>query len=172
MSSSPSPPPPAKPPVVLRKHRQKGHSAKARWDWATVWRPLLALLLAAVGVIFLLNPFWPFIPRYTDPTQVANPQLGDRLPHWLAYEGGAAVLGLIFIALAVLWAAYLGRERINNNSQLWADACPHCHQATLKRIHRRPLDRLWNLLGFPVRRYLCEHCGWKGSRLDRTRLQR
>ncbi|MBK8432603.1 MAG: hypothetical protein IPL28_15490 [Chloroflexi bacterium] len=154
----------------LKKKRSRRQRLKFSEVWAKLWRPGLGGLLAAVGVVFLLNPFWPYVQPYSDPLQVTSPGLGDKLPHWLAYEGGAAVLGFIFIAIALLWWAFLVRNAINNTSTLWADACPNCHSPQLKRVHRHLLDRLLNLLGFPVRRYLCEHCNWKGARIDRSRL--
>jgi hypothetical protein len=38
----------------------------------------------------------------------------------------------------------------------------------LHRIHRKPLDRLANILAVPVHRYMCTNkaCRWSGLRVD------
>lgn len=160
------------PPSSLQRRRSRRKRLKPAQIVQKVWRPALGFVLAAMGVVFLLNPFAPYVDPYTTPTAIANPGLGDRLPHWLAYENGSAVFGFILIGLALVWWFFLMRNNINNTRSLWADSCPNCGRTDMKRVHRRFTDRLLGVLGFPVRRYICDNCGWVGSRIDRSRLLR
>lgn len=90
-----------------------------------------------------------------------------------AEEGLEAAIWLISIGLVVtavgilLWAL---RNRIVNRPSTWDRACPQCGGSHLKRIHRHVWQVVPSWVGIPVRRYLCDDCGWKGLRIDETRI--
>lgn len=88
-----------------------------------------------------------------------------RLETWwyMDWQGlqWAAGLGVVALVTA-LW----GRHRILNNASLYVEAgCPSCQEHDLFRVRRYRRDRLMAAFGFPIRRYACRNCTWKGTRL-------
>ncbi len=48
---------------------------------------------------------------------------------------------------------------------LWGRAgCPQCQSRNLTRLRGQQMGRFLKYLGFPVRRYSCQNCGWEGTR--------
>ncbi|MCA9982373.1 MAG: hypothetical protein KDD89_16120 [Anaerolineales bacterium] len=151
--------------LARRRRRKNGGSNKqkrqAPWQWLG-WGLLLALT-----VFFLVNPWRWFI------ADDAQHLFGSgRLLFGLAYEGGSLVLGLLLGLATAVWGFFLLRDRINDNRNLYATACPRCGEPSLKRARRTTLDKLWGALGIPVRRYICAECKWQGPRIDQTRLRK
>ena len=61
-------------------------------------------------------------------------------------------------------SAYLAAQGVKHQG-FWSTHCPRCNSKELNRIHRLTGDRLLGSLGFPVRRYRCRNCAWKGLRI-------
>lgn len=90
---------------------------------------------------------------------------GRALARWLkslTLSDATAFLILVGVLFVASWRV---RWRVIRTERFWNTACPRCKQGALQRIHRRFLGRFLGLLGFPVARYRCENCGWKGLRI-------
>ena len=79
--------------------------------------------------------------------------------------GGA----LLIAALVLLYLR--GRWRLMTMERFTARVCPGCG-GRLHRVHRRPIDRLVNVI-VPVVRYRCRNpeCRWRGLRVKRARYE-
>jgi hypothetical protein len=133
-------------PPLERRRRRRRSKRQRLGDWLRA-RFYAFLLLALFGLtaVFIWNPFG--LPPATA---------------WVI----AGVSALAFGGVA-LWRL---RERINHNAA-WLDrACPQCGSPELKRVHRKPRERLLGALGIPVRRYVCADCRWRGARIDERRV--
>jgi hypothetical protein len=75
------------------------------------------------------------------------------------------VVGLAFIAVALIVIALRARWRLERSPSLTTLQCPRCGGG-IYRIHRRFLDRLVSNM-VPVRRYRCfdAECRWSGLRV-------
>lgn len=144
-----------------RRKRKESRSGRA-WAWLRANGIDLFLSLAAlIGTALLFN----FLRVWEGPGRFEG-----NLGNWLVYEGGAPQTGGVILVLAVLGGALRLRWRVLHHEQWWARVCPNCDQNALKRIHRRRLDRLWEVVRIPVRRYICGDCHWRGVRIDDRRL--
>jgi hypothetical protein len=71
------------------------------------------------------------------------------------------MLGIGFLALAVVLLVRRSGQKLRQSPEWSARACPVCGHS-LRRSKRRPGDVLaWVL---PLRRFRCRNCGWSGLR--------
>lgn len=89
---------------------------------------------------------------------------------WLGYGWGARIIAGISVLGMLVMAGQIGYRRfvLRPDWQVGA-GCPSCQEPDLRRINRQNLDYLLNLIGVPVRRFKCTHCGWEGRRMQRRR---
>ncbi len=147
-------------------------------DFWSEWRFELVVVLAILVGLFLL---------------VEQVQLRELVADWWAagLEGlktagsgflrrvGNFLQGLTFsdviggtLLIAALVLLFLrGRWRLMTMERFTARVCPKCG-GRLHRVHRRPIDRLVNVI-VPVVRYRCRNpeCGWRGLRVKRARYE-
>ncbi len=95
------------------------------------------------------------------------------IPGWLRWLG-YGLDSRIIAAIALLGAFILGaqiayRSIVLHPSRQFKAGCPNCQQHDLQRIKRKTADYLLDMVGVPVRRYKCPHCGWQGRRIYRRR---
>jgi hypothetical protein len=151
----------------VRHKRSKGQrdqkkQSRRNWLLRGLW-----LLLLLLSLLLVLNP-WTLIVAEDERGMLA---VGSaRLWHWLAYEGGSRIIGLLLLGVTAVWGLLMLRDGLNNNTALYATACPNCGSTYLKRTRRNIFDKLANIGGIPVRRYVCTECKWQGARIDHTRL--
>lgn len=81
------------------------------------------------------------------------------------------LVGYALLAAALVLFYLRGRWRLMTMERFTARVCPRCGHG-LHRVHRRPIDRLVNML-VPVARYRCRNpeCDWRGLRVKRARLE-
>ncbi|MCP4418141.1 MAG: hypothetical protein GY805_16075 [Chloroflexi bacterium] len=93
-----------------------------------------------------------------------------RMLSWLSYDWGAQIIAAISALGALVLGAQLTYRAVvlRPDRQLKA-GCPNCQQHDLQRIGRKTADYLLNIVGVPVRRYRCSHCGWQGRRIYHRR---
>lgn len=89
---------------------------------------------------------------------------------WLGYGWGARIIA----AFSVLGTLILGLQLVYRYLVLRPErqldaGCPSCKQHDLQRIGRKTADYLLDMVGIPVRRYKCPHCGWQGRRITHRR---
>lgn len=122
---------------------------------------LVVLLLLAV--LLLANPF----PRW-----VAAPAVGVNLTlaQVLAYRSGSLMIGVLLLAAVIVLGLVRLRTHVARAKRLQNDVCPRCGSDDLRRVHRLWYHYVLSGLGFPVRRYVCGNCQWRGARVDRQRL--
>lgn len=124
----------------------------------------LSLILA---LFFSINPLPRFIPREVDDSIIRS-----DLPQTIAYGSGAVILGITFSLISILLLFLIIRGIMANNRRYWSIMCPNCEGNKLKRLERTRFQRTVGKVFFlPIRRYICSDCGWKGSRVDYTRLR-
>jgi hypothetical protein len=145
-----------------RSKGQRDQTKRSRRGWLL---GLLWLMLLLLAILLLLNP-WPLFVADGGVLGVGS----VRFWHWLAYEGGSRIMGLVLGGITAVWGLLMLRDSLNNNSALYATACPNCGSTSLKRNRRNIFDKLANVGGIPVRRYICTECKWQGARIDHTRL--
>lgn len=156
----------------ITRSKKKRIREGSRHDTPTFWEDhstkvwfLLSLILA---LFFLINPLPYFIPREFEETLTSS-----NLPQMLAYGSGAITLGIIFSVISIILLFLIVRGIMANSRRYWSIVCPNCEGNQLKRLARTRNQRIIGKLFFlPVRRYICAGCGWKGSRVDYTRLKR
>ena len=85
----------------------------------------------------------------------------DWLDH-LSFSEAAMLLLLAFIWCVAVWRL---RFHVLRHQEFWSTHCPQCRGTGLYRIHRKWYDNLLCRIGFPVRRYLCSNCHWRGIRV-------
>jgi len=131
----------------LERRRRRRRSKRQRLgDWLRARFYAFSLLgLLGLTAIFIWNPF-------------------GMLPATAWVVAGVWALTAVGISL---WRL---RARINQHAAWWDRACPQCGSPELKRVHRKPRERLLGALGIPVRRYVCADCRWRGSRIDERRI--
>jgi hypothetical protein len=157
-------------PAKYQRLRRRGErrSRRGRYLLKRIWLLLWLVFLVAVGVVLLANPFPNVFIDYTSysPDEMTIDQrLSAVAQTWLAYQKGSEFLGVLVIGGAVVGGWLEVRRWYLATSTMWNHVCPECHYLNIKRIHRRTRDRFLNLVGIPVRRYLCPQCGWAGTRL-------
>ncbi len=135
-----------------RSRRQRRRQAARMGALALDLLPLLLLLLA---LAILLAP-----------VLAAQTQLGAALERL-----ELAWLGRVLLLLSLILGFSRVRRRVNDHQPWWSrHGCPSCGSRDLKRSPRRAGDRLVGRLGVPARRYVCADCGWRGRRIDESRV--
>ena len=147
-------------------YRRRRSSRRRRMKKIDAWLSrngldLFGICFFLLALVLLLVPFH---------TLLSENQLESRLVKWLVFEQGTPSLGGAFLVVAVLVGVVRVRMRINGRQQWWARQCPTCQGTHLSRIHRTWPDRLLGKTGIPVRRYVCRDCGWRGLRIDESRI--
>jgi hypothetical protein len=84
-------------------------------------------------------------------------------PRWRPLGGVILFVGLMATTLRL-------HRRILDRTAWWLAECPHCQTDDLRRLRRRSWHRLLGWAGIPVRPYICSGCGWRGSRIDQTKI--
>lgn len=81
------------------------------------------------------------------------------------------LMGYALLAAALVLFYIRGRWRLMTMARFTARVCPKCGHG-LHRVHRRPSDRLVNIV-VPVARYRCRNpeCDWRGLRVKKARLE-
>lgn len=144
--------------------------------WAQEYWIEIALTAAILIAIFLLVEPWDIrvtVLRWVRGTLgvfLANVgETGRAFASWfrgLTLSDATAFLILAGVLIVAIWRV---RWRVIRTERLWNTACPRCKQSDLHRIHRRFWGRVLGALGFPVARYRCGNCDWKGLRIRRRR---
>lgn len=82
--------------------------------------------------------------------------------------------GVILLSLTIgLGLVRMRHHLLNSNRWLDTNPCSRCGHAELKRTPRKPWHyALASITGLPLRRYICAACGWKGLRLDESKIDR
>lgn len=160
-------------PVVVAKRR----SRRRKWyqrlpPWIGEYAVELGLGLAILAAIFLLVEPWDIrvtVFRWARSIFRALSgflgEIASRMSNWaggLTLSDATAFVILSVVLLISLWRV---RWRIIRNERFWSDSCPKCGRSGLHRIHRRLFGRVLEILGFPVARYRCNHCRWRGLRI-------
>jgi hypothetical protein len=165
-----------------RERYGRRHTAgRRRWyqrlpPWVQEYAVEIGLVAAVLIAVFLLvEPWdiretlfrwarrsWQAFSAFFDATVLA---LIDGV-RGLTLSDATAVVILLVVVFVALWRL---RWRIIQSERLWSTTCPQCDLPELHRIHRRFGGRMLGLLGVPVGRYHCRHCGWKGLRIRKTR---
>lgn len=160
-----------------RRHR----AHRRRWyqrlpPWVRGYAVEIGLVAAVLIAIFLLVEPWDIretLFRWARRSWQAFSAFFDATVRTLIEGVGrltlsdaTAVAILLGVVLVALWRL---RWRIVQSERLWSTSCPQCDLPELHRIHRRLGGRMLSLLGLPVGRYHCRHCGWKGLRIRKTR---
>lgn len=171
MSLPPDPDPPlaerSPPHHGLKRHKRSRSNRSAAHSWVNRNRLPLSMIGCLVGgFLFLLNPWVVFIPS-TEP--------GDstwvNVQTWLASNGGSQVIGGLLLLASFPLSILFMRRTVLYNDRFWRrNGCPHCGRDELRRTGRLWYHRLLNLLGLPVRRFVCPNCHWKGGRIDEGHL--
>ena len=151
----------------LRRIRTKRRSArKKKGDNFLIVFSLDSLLFLSflLGIALLFN--WP--PFYE---QINNRWLAYLVEFFIGDQTKAFVAGGLLV-VGVIGGFLRLRRRINYNPRFWRNHCPNCGKSgeSLHRSRRNGLDHFISRLGFPVRRYICQHCHWTGLRIDETRV--
>jgi predicted RNA-binding Zn-ribbon protein involved in translation (DUF1610 family) len=122
----------------------------------------LIFLLAMAGIALLVAI--PLVSLVLDLLGL-NLAFFTRLETWW-YAGWQGLIWTLALGVVALITAVLGRQRILKNAALYVEAgCPKCQEHDLFRVSRSRRDRLLAAFGFPIRRYACRNCTWKGTRL-------
>ena len=87
---------------------------------------------------------------------------------WISYGWGARIIAAVSILGVLILGAQIGYSRtVLRPEWQYSAGCPNCQQHDFQRIGRETSDYVLDLLGVPVRRYKCGHCGWEGRRIYR-----
>jgi predicted RNA-binding Zn-ribbon protein involved in translation (DUF1610 family) len=144
--------------------------------WVREYAVEIGLVVAVLIAIFLLVEPWDIretLFRWARQSWRAFSGFLDAVVSALIAGVGSLTLSdatavgiLLVVVFVAIWRL---RWRIIQSERLWSTACPQCGLPELHRIHRRLGGRMLGVLGFPVGRYHCRHCGWKGLRIRKTR---
>jgi hypothetical protein len=125
-------------------HRSRRTRNRRKWNAETalpyLWNGLTLLVLATAVLVFLLLE-----------------------PIWWPFGGALLAIGLLGGALRLHY-------HVLNNHRLWLAECPRCDEHSLRRMRRSVWHRMASWAGIPVRPYICNSCGWRGSRIDHTKI--
>lgn len=139
-------------------------------NWVVAYRfQLFIATLLIIALILFLNPF-PVLDALADRLPFKLGYRVSLLGRWLAYEGGALLLGIVFMSVGAFYSAFQWRRSVIYNQALWSQHCPQCGESDLRRVRRTGRDRLIGKLGFPVRRYYCPGCRWHGLRINESKI--
>jgi hypothetical protein len=157
-------------PAKYQRLRRQGErrSRRGRYLQKRIWFLLWLLFLVAVSLVLLVNPFPNVFVDYASISPDEMPfdqRISAVAQTWLAYQNGSEFLGVLLLIGAMVGGWLELRRWFLATSKMWNHVCPECQYPDIKRIHRRTSDRFVNLVGIPVRRYLCPKCGWAGTRL-------
>jgi hypothetical protein len=160
-----------------RRHR----AHRRRWyqrlpPWLQEYAVEVGLVAAVLIAIFLLVEPWDIREtffRWARRSWLAFSGFFDGTVralisgvHGLTLSDATAVAILMGVVLVALWRL---RWRIIQSERLWSSSCPQCDFPELHRVHRRLGGRMLGILGLPVGRYRCRHCGWKGLRIRKAK---
>ncbi len=82
---------------------------------------------------------------------------------WLAYQGGAQLVGVGGFLMAGFFNLLSWRRHYMYDKTRWrTKGCPNCHEHSLRRTKRTTAELLLRLLFIPIGRFVCTNCGWKG----------
>jgi hypothetical protein len=79
-------------------------------------------------------------------------------------------LGGLILAAGLLVGALRIHYHILHNQRWWLSVCPQCETDGLRRMRRAVWHRAVGWTGIPIRPYICNSCGWRGSRIDQTKI--
>ncbi len=154
--------------------RRRRHWYHKLASWAGEYWVELTIAAAVLLAIFLLVEPWDIregLMVWARRTLDAfSGTVGVRLgavARWfrsLTLSDATAVVILLGVTVLAAWRV---RWRVMRMEHLWSTRCPECNSTSLQRRHRRIWDRIAGLVGFPVFRYRCRTCGWKGARIRR-----
>ena len=151
-----------------------GRRRRRRWTdklppWTKEYAVEIGMGGAVLLAIFLLVEPWDlrqtilgWLTATADALSASLWNFGVTVVNRLTLSDGIAVIILIAVVLA---AGARLRWRILYNPKYWNQTCPRCQSTELKRIHRRWYERLAGRLGWPIRRYQCSQCDWRGARI-------
>lgn len=80
------------------------------------------------------------------------------------------LLGALLLVAGLMAAALRLHYHILYNRRWWLSVCPRCQADALRRLRRSWWQRLLGWAGIPARPYICGACGWRGNRVDQTKI--
>lgn len=166
-------------PIEVISHRRRSRGRELP-PWLQEYWIELALILAVLIAIFLLVEPWEIRKTIFGLVEkVFGRSFGLLNTTWNALIGwfrsltlsdATAVLLLAIVLVLALWRV---RHRLLNSKWLTSHVCTRCGSNHLHRVHRKWPQRVLTLIGFPLRRYYCSQCNWRGLRVkDGHRAQR
>lgn len=152
------------------KRKKKSKEKNSLQKFVRTYSLELSLVALVLLAIFLfINPL-PQIDVLFDKLPFGLHGRIWKISNWLAYKGGAKLIGSAFVAIVAVLGYIRTRQRIVYNRQLWSLRCPTCQVEGLKRTRRTNADKLLTAIGFPVKRCRCSNCQWEGLRIDESRV--
>jgi hypothetical protein len=140
--------------------------------WVRDYAIELGLVFSILIAIFLLVEPWEIrktvfglVRRSIHAFDKATSTIWNIVLQWFGGLTLSDATAIVLLAVVFVVAGLRLRWRIIRSPRLYSNHCPTCNASGLKRIHRRWIERLPTLLGIPVRRYYCGHCGWRGLRI-------
>ena len=163
--------------VAAERHSSRRRRRRRRWyeklpAWVREYWIEWALVSAVLVAIFLLVEPWQIRASLFTLARsgmgLLSSTLGAAVRSVFAWARGLtlsdATAVMILLGVLVI-AGWRLRYRVVNSERYWHTHCPECGSSLLHRTHRRFGDRVLGRLGFPVRRYSCSSCGWRGLRI-------
>jgi hypothetical protein len=141
--------------LVVAKGTWDGYMAYGRSDqWDTFQ---FRTLRPDERVAFLFDP------------QTGRTSIRYNIPYQLeqlAFAGLARTVGKVLMSMGVVTAVMQAWWWVVHHPA-WQlkTGCSACGSYQLRRIPRQNSDLLLNLVGLPVRRFVCKQCGWHGRRV-------
>ena len=171
--------------VVKRRSRRRSWRSRLRhWyrgapPWMREYSVEIGLCTAILIALFLLVEQWDIrvtlfagVRRIWSTLSGGLGEAGGVLVNWARGLTLSDALGFTMLLGVGLIAGWRLRWRAVRNERFWSTHCPECDSAELRRIHRRLPGQVLGALGFPVGRYRCSKCGWKGLRIRSKRIER
>lgn len=153
------------------------HPKKQKPLWLREFGIEIGLVSATLLAIFLLIEPWEIRKTLFRLVRQIIRVLGKIISSiWSSaadwFKGFSLSDATAFILLAgvIILAGLRLRWRIIRLPRLQSAHCPRCTSVELKRIHRHWFEHLPALLGIPVRRYWCKKCGWRGLRINASKV--
>jgi hypothetical protein len=158
------------------RHRARPSRARRVLAFLSEWRAeILVVFLVALAIFLLVERMQirqTLLGSLRQGLQALR-SLGGGAGRWVVNFVERTTLsdltGYTLLLIAVAFVAWRTRWRLMRMPRFTAAVCPHCG-SDLRRVHRRPRDRLLDLF-VPVRRYRCKNrdCYWSGLRVKRSR---